>query len=70
MGEGGGQMENELLTLGEVSTILRVKLSTLRAWRLQKKHLTFRKIGGKVLVQRADCNRLIERSKATPAGTR
>ena len=57
-------MENELLTLGEVSGILRVKLSTLRAWRLQKKHLTFRKIGGRVPVVRNDVERLIERSKA------
>lgn len=57
-------MENELLTLGEASTVLRVKLSTIRAWRLQRKHLTFRKVGGKVLVSRADINRLIEKSKS------
>lgn len=59
-------METELLTMGEASGILRVKLSTLRAWRLQRKHLAFRKVGGKVLVHRADVNRLIEKSK-TPA---
>lgn len=63
-------MENELLTLGEVCSILRVKLSTLRAWRLQKKHLIFRKVGGKVLVHRSDVNRLIEKSKVAPAGAR
>jgi excisionase family DNA binding protein len=56
-------MESELLTLDEAATILRLKLSTLRAWRLKRKALTFRKIGGKVLVHRADVNRLIEKSK-------
>lgn len=63
-------MENELLTLAEAAMLLRIKLSTIRAWRLQRKALTFRKIGGKVLVSRADINRLIEKSKVAPAGAR
>jgi len=61
---------SELLTLSEACKILRCQISTLRAWRLQRKHLTFRKIGGKVLVSRADIERFIEKSKATPAGAR
>jgi len=63
-GKAVKDMENELLTLGEAARVLRVRLSTIRAWRLQRKHLTFRKIGGKVLVHRDDVTRLIEKSKA------
>jgi excisionase family DNA binding protein len=61
-------METQLLTLGEAAAILRVKISTIRAWRLQRKHLTFRKLGGKVLVHKNDIERLIERGKAPARG--
>jgi excisionase family DNA binding protein len=53
------QTHSELLTLVEVAATLRVKVSTIRSWRLQRKHLVFRKIGGKVLVHRDDLASLI-----------
>ncbi len=56
-----------LLTIPEAAKILRVTVSTLRAWRLQEKFLTFRKIGGRILVHRDDISRLIEKSKAAPS---
>jgi excisionase family DNA binding protein len=59
-------METELLTLNEAATLLRLKLSTLRAWRLAHKHLNFRKIGGKVLVLRSDIERFIGQSLLRP----
>jgi excisionase family DNA binding protein len=43
--------KEKLLTLPEVAERLRVKESTLRAWRLARRNLPFRKVGGKVLVQ-------------------
>jgi hypothetical protein len=52
--------DSELLTMAEVARTLRLAVSTLRSWRLQGKFLTFRKIGGRVLVHRADLVRLIE----------
>ena len=51
-----------LLTMAEAAQLLRLRPSTLRAWRLAKKFLTFRKIGGRVLVARKDVESLIERS--------
>jgi excisionase family DNA binding protein len=53
---------DELLTLAEAARVLRLAVSTLRSWRLQGKFLTFRKIGGRVLIHRDDLARLIERS--------
>ena len=44
----------ELLTLDEVAAVLRLKPVTIRSWRLSRKNLLFRKIGGKVLVHRED----------------
>lgn len=52
---------SDLLTLPEASKVLRVKISTLRSWRL-KGTLPFRKLGGKVLLHRADIQRFIEQS--------
>ncbi len=52
-----------LLTLTETAKLLRIQLSTIRAWRLAKKFLTFRKVGGRVLVARKDIEAFIERSK-------
>lgn len=58
--------ETDLLTLAEAARALRIKVSTLKAWRLAKKHLPFRKIGGKVLVRRDDINRFINESVVAP----
>jgi len=54
----------ELLTLPETAQVLRLKVSTIRAWRLQGKFLSFRKIGGRVLVHRRDLDAFIERAKS------
>jgi hypothetical protein len=51
---------NELMTLPEVAAIARVKVSTLRAWRLNRRNLTFVKLAGKVLVRRKDLEAFIE----------
>jgi excisionase family DNA binding protein len=53
--------ESELLTLAEASKVLRVKVSTLRSWRL-KGTLPFRKIGGKILLHSKDVQSFIEQS--------
>jgi excisionase family DNA binding protein len=50
----------ELLTIAEAAKVLRVAVSTMRSWRLQRKFLVFRKIGGRVLVHRDDLARFIE----------
>jgi excisionase family DNA binding protein len=48
----------ELLTLPEASVLLRLKLSTLRAWIL-KRRIPFVKLGGRVFIKRSDCEALI-----------
>jgi len=53
--------ESELLTLPEAAKLLRVKVSTLRAWRAARK-LPFVKLAGKVLLRRADLERFVEAS--------
>jgi excisionase family DNA binding protein len=52
----------ESLTLDEVAALLRLKPVTIRSWRLQRKNLKFRKIGGRVLVHRDDLIRFVEES--------
>lgn len=59
--------ETELLTLPEAAKMLRVKVSTLRAWRTAQK-LPFVKLNGKVLLRRSDLERLIEASLVPAAG--
>jgi excisionase family DNA binding protein len=59
--------EQTLLTIPEAAKVLRVAVSTLRAWKLQGKFLTFRKIGGRILVHRDDIARFIEAGKIAPA---
>ena len=44
---------DELLTLPEAAQLLRVKISTLRSWRHQRR-LPFVKLGGKVLLRKSD----------------
>lgn len=59
-------VHTDLLTLPEAAKFLRIQLSTIKAWRLAKKHLPFRKIGGKVLVHRDDIERFIAKSTIKP----
>jgi excisionase family DNA binding protein len=59
------QMENMereagLLTVPEAADFLRLRPSTLRAWRLKRK-LQFVKIGGRVFVREADARALIQK---------
>jgi excisionase family DNA binding protein len=51
----------ELLTVQEAAKVLRLSVSTLRAWRLQRR-IPFRKIGGKVLLHRDDIRRFIDQA--------
>ena len=60
----------ELLTIPEAARLLRIKVSTLKAWRLAKRHLPFRKIGGRVLLRRDDINRFINESVDAPVNTK
>jgi excisionase family DNA binding protein len=55
-----------LLTLGEAAKLLRIKVSTLRAWHLLRKNLSFCKIGGRVFIRRVDVDAFIQRSVITP----
>jgi hypothetical protein len=52
-------IDPELLNLKEVSTVLRLEISTLRSWRLQRKHLNFIKLGGRIFVKRQDVEALL-----------
>lgn len=56
----------ELLTLAQAARLLAVKESTLRAWRLRRKHLPFVRIGRSVRVSSAAVEELIA-SSTTPA---
>jgi Helix-turn-helix domain len=51
---------NELMTLPEVAARARVKISTLRSWRLGHRNLPFVKLSGKVLVRRQDLEAFID----------
>jgi hypothetical protein len=55
-------VNTELLNLAEASALLRLKVSTLRAWRLRGEHLNFVKLGSRVFVRRSDCEALIASS--------
>jgi excisionase family DNA binding protein len=66
-GEERDMGEQTLLTIPEAAKVLRVAVSTLRAWKLQGKFLTFRKIGGRILVHRDDIARFIDAGKIAPA---
>lgn len=63
---GSIEDSNELLTLPEVARKARVKVSTLRAWRLSRRNLPFVRMGGKVLVRRKDLEAFIEASLDMP----
>jgi len=55
----------ELLTLPEASALLRLQLSTLRAWILHRK-ITYVKLGGRVFLQKTDLEKLIADSVVLP----
>ena len=59
-------MAEPLLTLEDVSGILKVKLSTLRAWRLRRYGLDFVTCGRLVRVTRASVERYV-REHTIPA---
>ncbi len=52
---------SDLLTLPEAAAILRLKVSTLRAWRLQRRIL-FVKLGRKIFILRSDVDAFIKKS--------
>jgi len=64
-----GTTESELLTLPEASRLLRIQVSTLRAWRCQRR-LPFHKIGGKVMLKRSDVQQFIDASVIPATGQR
>jgi excisionase family DNA binding protein len=51
----------ELLTLPEASVLLRLKLSTVRAWIL-KRRIPFVKLGSRVFLRKGDCVALVAAS--------
>ena len=53
--------EPDLLTLPEAAPLLRLKVSTLRAWIFRRK-LPYVKLGARVLLRRADVDALITAS--------
>jgi excisionase family DNA binding protein len=52
---------SELLTLPEASALLRLQLSTLRAWIL-KRRIPHVKLGSRVFIRRSDCEALVAAS--------
>ncbi len=55
-----------LLTLAEAARVLRVKVSTLRAWVLRRKIPYVKLLGGRVFIRRSDCEGLIMASLVPP----
>jgi excisionase family DNA binding protein len=51
--------ESELLTLPEAAPLLRLKVSTLRAWILRRK-LPYVKLGARVFIRRTDLDQLVD----------
>jgi excisionase family DNA binding protein len=64
-------VDNDLLTLAEASSLLRLKVSTLRAWILHRR-IPYVKVGRLVRVRRADVDAVIAASvvPARPAASR
>jgi excisionase family DNA binding protein len=59
--------QTELLTIPETAALLRLKVSTIRAWVLQRR-VPFVKLGGRVFLRRTDLQALIDAS-VVPAKT-
>jgi excisionase family DNA binding protein len=53
--------QTELLTIPETAALLRLKVSTIRAWVLQRR-VPFVKLGGRVFLRRTDLQALIDAS--------
>jgi excisionase family DNA binding protein len=53
--------DGALLTLAEASSLLRLKISTLRAWIL-KRRIPHVKLGSRVFIRLSDCEALIAAS--------
>ena len=62
--------DTELMTLSEAARFLRLKISTLRAWRLHKRNLPFVRLGRKIFVRRADAEALIAANVEHPEPAR
>jgi excisionase family DNA binding protein len=58
---------SELLTIPEAASLLRLRPSTLRAWR-QQARIPVVKLGGRVFIRKSDAEALIARS-VVPART-
>jgi excisionase family DNA binding protein len=54
-----------LLTLAEAAIVLRLKVSTLRAWILHRK-IAHVKLGGRVFLRKSDLEKLIAESLVLP----
>jgi excisionase family DNA binding protein len=52
---------SELLTIAEVSAMLRLQPSTLRSWIL-KRRIPFVKLGSRVFLRKSDCEAMIAAS--------
>jgi predicted DNA-binding transcriptional regulator AlpA len=58
----------ELIDENEVSRITTIKLSTLRAWRCQRRILPFVKLGGKVRYVKSEVLEYIAQHRCEPSG--
>ena len=61
-------MHDDLLTVPEAVTLLRLKTSTIRAWTSQRR-IAFVKVGGRVIIRRPDLQAYVE-SRIVPVDER
>ncbi len=54
-------MDRELLSVDEAAALLNIRVSTVRAWILRRR-IPFVKLGRRVLLRKADLDRLITES--------
>lgn len=59
---------NDLLTVTESASFLRLRPSTIRAWILRRR-IPYLKLGGRVCLRRADLEALVERSLVPAVST-
>lgn len=59
--KGAMKYETQLLDISETAELLRLKESTIRSWIL-KRRIPFVRLGRRVFVRRAECERLIEQN--------
>ena len=69
--QNGNQLTDDLLTLPEAASLLRLRVSTLRAWVLRRK-IPYCKVGRLVRIRRSDVEVLITASfvPSHPIGNR